>query len=251
MPTYEELLLDTRWKNKRLAIISRDLNKCSYCHNEALAKEHSHGKFVVDELYGVSFDGYHKFWRARSEDPASGETFSAVLLTKELDRKKQYVAYYTKVKSGKRLVIMLRESLKFKRPKLGCISIDDVQQVYERLLVEHREITKEILSEPETWNELEWVFTLGLQVHHLCYRKGKAPWEYNDDELKTACICCHEDIHGKMQIPVYDAEGVLIEHYTPCKRCRGVGWFPEYSHVEAGVCFRCKGAQYEELITAL
>lgn len=30
-----------------------------------------------------------------------------------------------------------------------------------------------------------------LQVHHLNYRTGKQPWEYDDRELITLCIDCH------------------------------------------------------------
>jgi hypothetical protein len=33
-----------------------------------------------------------------------------------------------------------------------------------------------------------------LQVHHLCYRKGSEPWDYEDDELKTLCCDCHESV---------------------------------------------------------
>lgn len=38
-------------------------------------------------------------------------------------------------------------------------------------------------------------------------------------------------------------------NFTPCKRCAGYGYFPEYKHVENGICFRCGGNRYEELIT--
>jgi hypothetical protein len=26
-----------------------------------------------------------------------------------------------------------------------------------------------------------------------------------------------------------------------CSRCSGAGWFPEFRHVEAGICFQCRG----------
>ena len=35
-----------------------------------------------------------------------------------------------------------------------------------------------------------------LQVHHLHYRKGLLPWEYEDDELMVVCKECHENIHS-------------------------------------------------------
>ena len=37
-------------------------------------------------------------------------------------------------------------------------------------------------------------------------------------------------------------------NFTPCVRCNGMGYFPEYKKIENGICFRCRGARYEELI---
>jgi 5-methylcytosine-specific restriction endonuclease McrA len=31
-----------------------------------------------------------------------------------------------------------------------------------------------------------------LHIHHIEYEKGKEPWEYNNDWLKTLCCDCHE-----------------------------------------------------------
>ena len=31
-----------------------------------------------------------------------------------------------------------------------------------------------------------------LEVHHLNYKKGREPWEYNDRELMCLCRKCHE-----------------------------------------------------------
>lgn len=32
-----------------------------------------------------------------------------------------------------------------------------------------------------------------LHIHHLCYQKGKDPWEYEDKHLLTLCANCHEE----------------------------------------------------------
>lgn len=37
-------------------------------------------------------------------------------------------------------------------------------------------------------------------------------------------------------------------NYTPCHRCQGVGYISIYKHVQNGICFRCRGQRYEELI---
>jgi hypothetical protein len=34
-----------------------------------------------------------------------------------------------------------------------------------------------------------------LHVHHRIYRKGAAPWEYADEELRALCENCHEAEH--------------------------------------------------------
>lgn len=86
-----------------------------------------------------------------------------------------------------------------------------------------------------------------LEVHHKCYINCKMPWEYSTDALVTLCNWCHQGVHDTSVIPFYSHTGEALG-YTPCHRCNGSGSFPEYSHVQSGVCFRCNGARYEELI---
>ncbi|MBC8006365.1 MAG: hypothetical protein H7X84_12895, partial [Verrucomicrobia bacterium] len=76
----------------------------------------------------------------------------------------------------------------------------------------------------------------------------KLPWEYDNDALITLCWKCHEERHQNSTIKVLDASLSPIEEYHYCKKCSGAGCFPEFSHVQQGVCFRCNGARYEELI---
>lgn len=89
-----------------------------------------------------------------------------------------------------------------------------------------------------------------LHVHHKQYIMGLDPWEYNDDDLITLCADCHHIIHESTIIPTYvltDGQLFSVDR-TPCTRCGGTGYFPEYRHVENGVCFRCRGERYEESI---
>lgn len=51
-----------------------------------------------------------------------------------------------------------------------------------------------------------------------------------------------------MIIPILDLHGIEIGKYTNCERCAGAGYFPEYDHINSGVCFRCDGNRFEELI---
>lgn len=34
-----------------------------------------------------------------------------------------------------------------------------------------------------------------LELHHLGYRKGAMPWEYEDHEILMVCATCHKNIH--------------------------------------------------------
>ena len=36
-----------------------------------------------------------------------------------------------------------------------------------------------------------------LQVHHVRYRSGSKPWEYDEDDLVTLCRACHAHAHGR------------------------------------------------------
>ncbi len=88
-----------------------------------------------------------------------------------------------------------------------------------------------------------------LQVHHLYYVLSRLPWEYPNAALKTLCIWCHWDLHKKNSILAFRSEEESThENLTSCYRCNGAGVFPEYSHIQQAVCFRCHGKLYEELI---
>lgn len=89
-----------------------------------------------------------------------------------------------------------------------------------------------------------------LHVHHKHYIEGLDPWEYKDSELVTFCETCHSHFHHLHTIPYYRrVEDSLVRILrTPCRRCDGSGYFPEYRHIEGGVCFRCRGQKYEESI---
>ena len=40
--------------------------------------------------------------------------------------------------------------------------------------------------------------TSNLQVHHISYKYGNAPWEYPDDNFLVLCKKCHEKVHGRL-----------------------------------------------------
>jgi hypothetical protein len=83
-----------------------------------------------------------------------------------------------------------------------------------------------------------------LHVHHTYYVLDQLPWQYADDSLITLCHNCHNQLHQKETIPVYSSTGDLLAEISPCMRCNGSGYLPQYSHVQGGICFNCNGARY-------
>lgn len=127
-------------------------------------------------------------------------------------------------------------------------------------------LTYEDLLSTEEWLERRWLvlhrdgfcctkckasstgeLSVCLQVHHKYYVRDWMPWEYPDEALVTLCLDCHSALHRNGHVPVFDEkEGKLVAtRYRPCIRCLGAGFFPQYMHVQMGVCFRCGGARFE------
>lgn len=88
-----------------------------------------------------------------------------------------------------------------------------------------------------------------LNVHHKHYIIQHKAWEYDEDNLITLCNDCHTKVHQTIGAPVYSDENGYFKEIklTPCYKCNGSGYFPEYKHVENGICFRCRGTRFEEL----
>lgn len=90
-----------------------------------------------------------------------------------------------------------------------------------------------------------------LEVHHRYYLYPSYAWQYNSDALITLCARCHTLIHltiSPLSYAYNQKRELVIMNFTPCIRCLGAGYFREYKHVENGICFRCRGERFEELI---
>ena len=83
-----------------------------------------------------------------------------------------------------------------------------------------------------------------LHIHHKLYIDKNYPWNYHNDDLETVCHDCHQGIHSRNSIPVYNRDGFLIDDRTYCNRCDGKGYIRAYNHVQGGVCFKCRGKRY-------
>jgi hypothetical protein len=83
-----------------------------------------------------------------------------------------------------------------------------------------------------------------FQVHHKYYILDNLPWDYALDGFSTMCDHCHFEFHKANEIDFYEKKGnelVLSKRRQGCPRCYGSRYFPEFKHVEHGICFQCHG----------
>jgi hypothetical protein len=75
-----------------------------------------------------------------------------------------------------------------------------------------------------------------LQVHHLQYHKGKMAWEYEDDDLVTACAGCHkkiEDLKVTISCHIKDVWGLSVYSDATALLSRPGGFGPLYVILQA------------------
>ena len=89
-----------------------------------------------------------------------------------------------------------------------------------------------------------------IEVHHRYYIYHSLAWQYYDDALISLCHNCHQLVHKSISPLCYIKDGadLIPMNFTPCHRCNGRGYFPEYKNIHGGICFHCDGQRYEELI---
>jgi len=251
---YAELLLDPRWISRRRSVIIRDHHRCNNCHNIQLLRDtrlaisdqffrrdrpwQRVGHRIPDrEIVLVNFHRElfpllaHPMMYYYHPIDESHTRFMAVrhLVLREWDNYEYYhhnkSEEYLRTQPDKNLdqvVADLTEILKLPFPNLHY--------------------------DEQDYQQFEWLHVAELNVHHTYYQLGRLPWEYPEESLQTYCQPCHMQLHRDERIPVRNEEGNIISDLTPCTRCAGAGEFPEFRHIEEGICFRCHGAKYEELI---
>lgn len=84
-----------------------------------------------------------------------------------------------------------------------------------------------------------------LNVHHTFYYYGNTlPWGYYWKDLVTLCEDCHRHLHEKQEVPIYDVDMRKInDELETCDRCNGIGFLPQYNHVQNRICFKCHGTR--------
>jgi hypothetical protein len=236
---YQKLLTSYDWKIFRYQILQRDNFKCISCNNNQLIRDNNlclyalslfHIPFIVDpedadktKPFFCTHAPKTNFLSHFLSDKLSVQEFIRIAVT---EKKRLWIAVQNQP-DGNSYEYGIAIS---KNVKSDSFSAIEKEQVLANI------------------NLFEWRFIFGLHVHHTYYQDGLLPWDYPSESLKTFCYKCHETLHKNEQIPRYDKSGRLIGNLTPCPRCIGAGWFPQYKHVENGICFYCQGARFVELI---
>ncbi len=247
--SYPEQLETQEWKSRRDVILERDHYCCSMC-----GKGESE-RICFDNTYYVGIDkSIPMILPSNSKILESG--ISLIDFIKEWNS--------TRIKIGKirhsnhiglltaegRYLYSVWTDAKYKDldmrkdAQIATLLCDDGYMAY---VVYIHEDDLEKLELPRVYVQKTPIV---LNVHHKRYIIGKKAWEYDDSDLVTLCEHCHSKVHEFIPVQTYvEVDGRLsVMNYTPCLRCNGTGYFHEYRNIQNGICFRCHGVRFEELI---
>jgi 5-methylcytosine-specific restriction endonuclease McrA len=247
--TYQEQLQTPEWRRKRKAILLRDHLRCQRCGNANLVNQ---SRFVALASFRETEE-----WNVISYGENNKNSFETKFISREhaivnpavskLDLLTPKVCVHSFEGTDYLAGVKLHE-LDWEAVARAAIE-NLVVARWSRVSPEAElSIRMNLKEREEAWKLREWYFVPGLNTHHLYYKMGKNAWEYPDDALQTLCRECHLAVHQEQVIPYYSRDGMFIINLTPCDRCGGHGIIPPYSHVQDGICFKCKGARYLELI---
>ena len=239
---YRDLLNTLQWQTKRNAILKRDNNVCQACRTPS-----SYYFTGYNLLFNNTFEiDYFNFV---STQQISVPELKSILAVDKIPVYKSPINqgdYFGLTSKGQIILINYNEAF---------ISINSKLNVWPVMKTEYG---NKYLITPENDNLFFYKSFINptiidaptyLHVHHKLYFLNTFPWDYEDEHLITLCNYCHTNLHSNTAIPVYkNKTGFLVDlKLTKCKRCNGAGVFPEFSHINEGICFKCEGANYEEL----
>lgn len=261
--SYLTLLQSEEWKSKRTTIIERDASRCQNCLNQTYfdtksitkfrLKPNSSSTFIIENQYyhelplNRKWLDYLKLWQRPND------TLVVLFEEQESNCRVFGVCSLNKSFSNNDLVKERDFQINFKVESIPLESRQAVKMYLKSMPLDTDSLCEDLIkkyikSENFDVNTIRWMDVKNLHVHHHYYQKNRLPWDYPDKALVTLCWSCHEKLHKNEKVPCLDERGQQISSLTPCGRCYGAGWFPEYNHVQNGVCFKCCGAKYEELI---
>ncbi|MFC6996389.1 hypothetical protein [Rufibacter roseus] len=227
---YQEQLSSDNWQAKRVAILKRDNKRCLLCRNGNL--------FSYGEIAYINGFMPSKTGTAVDLKLSDSREIYAFIPRGVMPKVDNGLLVVISRQSKRELENIEKEAVVFLAVENHTEGLYDRQDKFEANIDELKSFDLETVK---------WGYIGGLHIHHTYYQHGLLAWEYPDEALQTLCYICHEQTHKAGKTPVRGADGRVIGEYHNCDRCNGAGYFPRYRHVNGGVCFRCKGARYEEL----
>lgn len=235
---YAEQLETPQWENRRNEILNRDKYICQSCNNSSYFEDSSFGVFNNSDIY------YATIWDYENNKLVFCRNLYNIAKTKSHEK----ICFYRNIGNKTIIFAVTDIELKFKTKQdisnswtKNLINLDDSTEFAIskgfNSIIERNSIQSNFLS-------LNWIYLRNLNIHHEYYQEGKLAWEYPDDALITLCWPCHEKLHQDSDIKILDINGKFISTRKVCSRCHGAGWFPEYDHVEKGICFECRGKRF-------
>lgn len=238
---YQEQLLDARWKAKRIEILNRDRNTCQICSNQTITKA-GIPALIVSHFNKLNF----QIFDIRNGKPCLAELYDTSFYHQ---KHKSTLCYFIPFPEKNIISGIIDYSIDT-NPHSAAYSgnLDEGEGEVDNFLYNFYQVDKaKVFLKDVHYSSFHWKYGFNLHIHHKYYQAGLLPWKYPQDALTTLCWTCHERLHTEIQVPCLDINGNDLGKMTPCTRCLGAGIFPEYSYIQAGICFRCNGARYEEL----
>ncbi len=239
--TYEEELKNPKWTAKRRSILKRDQNICHNCNNKSYYDIENIVVETVEEF------GYLRSFTVEDADPIEYCIHRVNFQTQEHSSCLGFIYSDTKLEDfveKNDYQVVGRHLGKFKS---NSITLEELLNAILGKSIHTNEQEYQIFGLINETND-NWIYVRDLHVHHRYYKKGYKAWEYPESALITLCWSCHELLHKNNTVPVLNEKDEIIGEMNYCYRCHGAGHFPEYSHVKKGICFRCKGAKFEEYL---
>lgn len=251
--TYLEQLNSNNWLKKRTIILDRDNYQCQNCNNHEYTLHFQQGIGLFNREFGDN-----RVFQIK-------DTNILIIVPKSISSNNSLYFYYIEPeeKFGYSNYVAIREieNLDYQIKRFERFKLYDEYRTKSPAQIQAWKIFFDLdkFSEEELNNRIKnipsfpkefkfnWLDLKNLHVHHKYYQEGKMAWEYPDEALVTLCWFCHDKLHRNSEISILDEYGNLLDPKQVCFRCHGAGYFPQFAHVENGICFRCDGNRFEVL----
>ena len=221
---YQAQLNSTEWNLKRNKILSRDNHKCQICGRVESKRALINGKWWN---YGIDYNSlpYGIIPISFSVADFKNLIYAKTIYILRYGESDKFVAISD---NGVISDVIVNTEANFQSSDNFQINLIK----HHSGLMSFAMIDKDIPSDCVNMRYAAYLSEIPviLNVHHKHYIIQRKAWEYPDEDLVTLCRECHLKVHQAIGVKVYSDENGYMKriHLTPCLRCSGTGYFPEY-----------------------